>query len=303
MQTLRAYLQLVRLPAVFTAMADICMGYMLVGNSSFSPAFDFGIVLLASSCLYLSGMVFNDVFDREIDAQERPERPIPSGRISWFAATRLGLFLMMMGIGAAGVAGPQSLYIALGIAAGVFAYDAILKKTPLGPLAMGCCRLLNVMLGASFGKEVGVFLWAPPQLKVAAWLGVYIIGVTWFARQEAKTSSRRQLICAMVVANLGLAGLLDLLLRFPWPGEPDRKVLAVVFAVIALTINRRLFRAISTPSPENVQPAVRTMLLSIITLDAVVILAKSGTENPQYALMTLLLLIPAMFLGRWIYVT
>jgi 4-hydroxybenzoate polyprenyltransferase len=302
MQTLRAYLQLVRLPAVFTAMADIFLGFLL-RHSSLEPALDFGMVLLASSCLYLAGMVFNDVFDREIDAQERPERPIPSGRISWFAATRLGLFLMMAGIGAANVAGRQSLYITLGIAAGVFAYDVILKKTPLGPLAMGCCRLLNVMLGASAGEEFGLFLWSPPQLMVAAWLGVYIVGVTWFARQEASTSSRWQLVCATVVANLGLAGLLFLLLRYPWFGEPDRKVLAVVFGVIALTINRRLFRAISVPSPENVQPAVRTMLLSIITLDAVVILAKSGTENPQFAMMTLLLLIPAMFLGRWIYVT
>ena len=40
-----------------------------------------GIVLLlvgASSCLYLAGMVLNDYFDRDKDAQERPARPIPS---------------------------------------------------------------------------------------------------------------------------------------------------------------------------------------------------------------------------------
>ena len=27
-------------------------------------------------------MVLNDVFDAEVDARERPERPIPSGRVS-----------------------------------------------------------------------------------------------------------------------------------------------------------------------------------------------------------------------------
>ena len=36
----------------------------------------------ASSCLYLAGMALNDYADREVDAVERPARPIPSGRVS-----------------------------------------------------------------------------------------------------------------------------------------------------------------------------------------------------------------------------
>ena len=301
MQTLRAYLQLVRLPAVFTAMADIFLGYLLC-HRALEPIGDVVLLLVASTCLYLSGMVFNDVFDREIDAKERPERPIPSGRISSFTATRLGLMLMMAGIGAANVAGRQALYIALAIAVGVFTYDWLLKKTPLGPLAMGGCRFLNVMLGAA-ASDYPIAVWTRPQILVAASLGVYIVGVTWFARQEAKQSSRWQLALASVVANLGLLGLLGMILTWPWAGAPNVRVLIVVFAVIALTINRRLFRAISTPSPENVQPAVRVMLLSIITLDSVMILASTGTHDTHYAMLTMLLLIPAMFVGRWIYVT
>jgi 4-hydroxybenzoate polyprenyltransferase len=37
------------------------------------------VIVLASGCLYLAGIVFNDVFDRKVDARERPTRPIPSG--------------------------------------------------------------------------------------------------------------------------------------------------------------------------------------------------------------------------------
>lgn len=76
----RAYLQLMRFPAVFTALADICLGFLLT-HSTLAPAADFALLAIGSSGLYLAGMVFNDFFDRHLDARERPGRPIPSGRI------------------------------------------------------------------------------------------------------------------------------------------------------------------------------------------------------------------------------
>src|SRR5690348_7121700 len=97
MQKLLAWLQLCRFAAVFTAMADICLGYLLT-HESFEPAHDFGFLLAASSCLYLAGMVFNDVFDREVDAVERPKRPIPSGGVSVRGAVCFGAGLVVMGL-------------------------------------------------------------------------------------------------------------------------------------------------------------------------------------------------------------
>ncbi len=151
---LLAYFQLVRFPAVFTAMADIFLGYLIV-HRSFEPVFDFVFLLLASSCLYLSGMVFNDVFDRRIDAQERPGRPIPSGRISLSAAIGLGALLMAAGVERRTVVGQQSGLIALLIVVAIFAYDWLLKSTPLSPVAMGSCRFLNVILMAVPRKIYG----------------------------------------------------------------------------------------------------------------------------------------------------
>ena len=66
-------------------------------------------------------MVFNDVFDRQIDAQERPGRPIPSGRVSLMWAIRLGIVLMLTGIGAASTVGMQSLTVAVLLALLIFA--------------------------------------------------------------------------------------------------------------------------------------------------------------------------------------
>lgn len=319
MTTLRAYLQLMRLPALFTAMADVFLGFLLT-HRILQPVDGFVKLLIASSCLYLAGMVFNDIFDRKIDAEERPFRPIPSGRVPLKSAIILGCLLVITGLVAATMAGTQSLLVALVLALFVFLYDGLLKGTFAGPVAMGCCRSLNVLLGASFVVPGGIFAmdltWgalrlppvlARPQLPAAIALGIYVVGVTWFARQEARRSSRLQLGGATTVINLGLGTLAVLItglpgVLLPWPGLVDdpRGVLFALL-VIALILNRRLIVAIVNPVPERVQPAVKTLLLSIIFLDAILIFFH--TNSPGYATMTAALILPALILGRWVFVT
>ena len=93
-----AYLQLLRLPNVFTALADVGMGFLVTHPQwAVGDGWRLGALLAASSSLYLAGMVLNDAFDREIDALERPERPLPSGRIAPATAWRLGLDLVASG--------------------------------------------------------------------------------------------------------------------------------------------------------------------------------------------------------------
>ena len=83
-------------------------------------------------------------------------------------------------------------------------YNAGLKRTPLGPVAMGGCRMLNVLLGMSVLREP----WRIEHWAVAAGIGIYIAGVTWFARNDARRSDRRQLVAATLVmlAGVGLVG-------------------------------------------------------------------------------------------------
>src|SRR5262245_60641130 len=185
MQKLLAWLQLCRFAAVFTAMADIFLGYLLT-HDGFESARDFGLLLGSSSCLYLAGMVFNDVFDSAVDARERPKRPIPSGRISSRAAIIFGALLVAAGLALSGAGGTQSAIVAGLLTGCIFLYDGVLKAGILGPPAMGACRFLNVILGASAAPLV----WQMPQLAIASGLGIYIVGVTWFARHEAGTSRR-----------------------------------------------------------------------------------------------------------------
>jgi len=293
-----ALLQLVRIPTVFTAMADIFLGFLLVSShSSLEPVSTFVMLLGASVCIYWTGMILNDYFDRDIDSQERPNRPIPSGRIPAASALKLGVMLNVLGLGLAACAGPGSLQIAVLLTACVWLYDGALKKTPLAPVLMGSCRFFNILLGAS-ASSTGAMWWCP-QMHVALGLGIYVCGLTWFARQEAKTSARVQLIAASFVVNAGLATLLGFVIYAP--GNPQGETALFVLAVIAITIMRRLLRAISRPEPALVQTAIKTMLLSLITLDATLVLFATGT--PALAISVALLMVPAFLLSRWIPMT
>lgn len=307
MSQLRAYLQLCRFPAVFTALADIFLGFLLV-HTTLRPAAEFAWLLLASAGLYLAGMVLNDVFDRARDAAERPQRPIPSGRITPRQAVTLAALLIAGGLAAAWAASTWSLVVGLLLLLCILGYDGGLKQTPLGPLVMGLCRSLNVLLGTSSAAAWFTQLFNPPQSYIAAALGVYIVGVTWFARNEAAESRRSQLVAAAVVINLGLAGLL-LLTYDPaarlmnWNGGGDEMMALILLAVIALTIDRRLTTACINPEPSRVQIAVKTMLLSLITLDAALIYFKLGPAGVIPAACVVALLVPAVLLGRWMAIT
>src|SRR5216683_79901 len=108
----RVYAQLVRLPNVFTAFADIALGVLAtwqLNPEAFDKAWLWNVLglLAASGCLYCGGMVWNDVFDLEQDKRERPFRPIPSGRVSRSTATVLGAILLIAGVGCALLAGQR----------------------------------------------------------------------------------------------------------------------------------------------------------------------------------------------------
>ena len=96
----RAWFELLRLPNVFTAVADVAMGFLITHAAGASAGrwYEFALLAIASCGMYLAGMVLNDVFDVAVDAQERPQRPIPSGRITRSTAARFGWGLLAGGL-------------------------------------------------------------------------------------------------------------------------------------------------------------------------------------------------------------
>ena len=93
---IKPYLQLIRLPNVFTAAADSLAGWLLVRGTFEAPGRWLPLVA-ASMATYAAGIALNDVFDYATDLQERPHRPLPSGRVSRRFAAWLGATLLVLG--------------------------------------------------------------------------------------------------------------------------------------------------------------------------------------------------------------
>jgi 4-hydroxybenzoate polyprenyltransferase len=289
---------------VFTAIADITLGWLCtsVRTTPISNATGFILLALASACLYSSGMVWNDFFDVEQDRRERPFRPIPSGRISRQIAALVGASLQIIGLSFAAVlffvddnAGWLPLSTASALAIAILLYDGWLKRTSAGPLAMGSCRFLNVLLGLSLvGPET--FPWSS-RVLLAGMVGTYIVGVTWFARTEAKMSSRTSLKSAagiiVVVLVLTLAAPKIVVASTPSILFP---YLLVGFAFF---IAFPIAAAVRKPVPALVQTAVKRCLIGLVMLDALLATAVAGTVG----LVIMVLLVPVLYLGRWIYST
>ena len=295
-----AYAQLLRLPNVFTAFADTalagCVGAAVyAGWQSAEYLTTLALLALASGCLYLAGMVWNDVFDLAEDARDRPFRPLPSGRIAVRTAGLLAGALTLAGVGLTFAAGSAALGVGLGVA--VLLYDAWLKRTPLGPVAMAACRFLNVLLGLSAIPADAFPL--PLRLHTAGVVGVYIVGVTWFARTEAAESSRRHLAAAAAVIGASLALALVLRARVPGEAGPGAILFPYLLVAFGFLVGIPLSRAIRKPGPREVQSAIKRCVLGLVALDAVLATAFVGAPG----LAVLLLLPPALLLGKWVYST
>lgn len=303
-RSLLPWLRLMRLPTVFTALSNILCGYLVSTSERHLPTIlakpELWLLLLSSAGLYLGGMVLNDVFDADLDAEERPNRPIPSGQISRRAAAIFGAFLMLIGLGAGGTASADfhsvTIIVAGLLAAAVVLYDGILKNTVLAPFGMAGCRLLNVMLGASCCGSWNE-LWAAPQLQIAGALGLYVFGVTWFAQNEAGTSSRRVLYAGFITAIGGLGW--NAHTAWQQSGQSSAGTGAMIaLGLIAGNITVRCLTAIDANRSVLLQKTVGFMLLHIIFIDAAMTFCFTGSG--RLATLVVILVIPATLMKRFI---
>jgi 4-hydroxybenzoate polyprenyltransferase len=260
------------------------------------------LLFAGSGCLYLAGMVWNDYFDLEEDRRDRSFRPLPSGKVTLKTAVRIGLLLLLVGLVCTSLSGFhdrkwESAGAILGglLVMAVLLYDARIKRTAAGPVGMAVCRFLNVLLGLTL-VEMADLPWNA-RLHLAATVGVYIVGVTWFARTEEKRSKPESLRAAAAVILIAIMMALAVPIRAPaHPGSPLFPYLLVVFA---FWIGLPVVRAIQKPVPERVQAGVKRCILGLVALDALLASVFVGTAG----LLVLLLLPPALWLGKWVYST
>jgi 4-hydroxybenzoate polyprenyltransferase len=286
---LRAYLELLRPPNVVTAIADVLAGYAVAGRGE-PRALPW--LIAASICLYAGGVVLNDFFDRKLDATERPERPIPSGRVSSTRAAAVGGGLLVAGIIAAMGASRVSVGVAAAVASFVLLYDARAKRHAIaGPLCMGVCRGLNLLLGVSVSAAALRAQWPIGVLSV-----IYIAAVTTVSRGEVHGGRAAVATFALISLGLVLAGLTTVALG----STTGRFAALVLIAVLAYRVVPPYWQVRTDPQPAVIRRAVRTGVLSLVLLDSAIGAAYAG---PVYAAIILTTGLVAGSLARLFSVT
>jgi len=290
-QTFWAYIQLMRPANIITAWADILAGYAASGfllseyglhaTQQITPTSLLPLVwlLVSTTGLYGGGIVFNDVFDTEIDAQERPERPIPSGRADRNGAIWLGSFLLLMGVIAASQVTLLSFTLAASVALAALVYDAFGKHHPwLGPINMGCCRGGNLLLGVSAVPIVVGERWFLALIPIA-----YIAAITAISQGEVHGGKKSTGAIAILLFVAVIGGVLFLGLL------PNYRVLVALpfAALLAGRVLPSFVKAAREPKPDLIRAAVKIGVLSLIVLDATV---AAGFAGWFYGLLVLLLL-------------
>jgi 4-hydroxybenzoate polyprenyltransferase len=301
LQQWTGFLGLLRPPNLFTAIADPVAGLLIARSAGLPITGQHCSLVLASGSMYLAGLALNDYCDRHVDAVERPARPIPSGAVSAGAALRTGAVLLLAGLVIAAQVGGASLATGLALAATIIAYDAGVKRTPLGPIAMGACRALNLLLGLSVSWSLpGALpgsLPAGPALPPVAiggplLLGLYVAGLTYLARDEVQGNSARRARTALAfLAALGTGAVLALLVH------PPASAGSWLWVAGAVALAVRVFAPVwHHHDPRSTGRAIGHGILLIPVIDAA-LCAVAG--EPLWAAAVAGLAMPALVLRRW----
>jgi 4-hydroxybenzoate polyprenyltransferase len=263
--------ELVRLPSVLTVPGDV-----LLGTSASRGAIDVARtagLAVSSCCLYLAGMALNDYADRAVDAEERPHRPIPSGRVDPVFALRLAQGLTAASVVAAmATGGRRALAVTLPLATTVWAYDLKFKSTRAGPATMALARGLDVMHGALSGSRRAALA---PATVVAG----HTLTVTLVSRHEARGGTSLVGRAALAGTAAVTAGAAAVVAGLQWRGSGRRALARPVsrpvaaasvglLGAYAATVGRAELAAARDPSPQRLQRAVGTGVLGLMPLEA-----------------------------------
>lgn len=257
---------------VVTAVADVLAGIAIAGYF-IAPGWDLSghfitqeigflpIILLCLSTigLYSGGIILNDVFDAELDKKERPERPIPSGLISVRAATIFGAICFFIGIFCAGLLSNIAQYLAASIMICCLVYNKYLKHHALfGPLNMGLCRGLNLLLGVSIIEGQLQQYWFLAIVPI-----IYIAAITMISRGEVHGGSKKVLYFATFLYAVVIAAIL-----YFAAANHNIPITIGVIVLFSLMIYPPLFKAIQNPIGPNIGKAVKSGVIALILMDA-----------------------------------
>jgi 4-hydroxybenzoate polyprenyltransferase len=293
----KAFLSLVRIPTVFSSMSNAYAGYFIGGGRTVTPVL--GLGLGAAALFIMAGMTLNDIADKEVDAQERPNRPIPSGAIRLSTAWILSLGMMALGMVLLFFANPISAGMGFALCAAIFNYNFKLKGGFLGPAAMGLCRLLNLLTGITLAWPAWPKIASlPSSLGLALFsIWAYIALVTYLARDEVGGNSRKR-------ARIFFAGIATWFIC--WSGTSfiwyrNEFSLHLIWLALALLLMQPFRNLALNPSPKHTGQMIGSLLRLVPLIDVMAMLANHVPVTS--ALIGTLWIVPAYAIGKLFYST
>jgi hypothetical protein len=282
-------LKLGRVSNLPTIWSNVLAGTVLAGGEAWRPATL--LVMLAISLLYVGGMYLNDAFDRDIDARERPTRPIPAGLVAANSVFAAGFGLLLAGIGvvvlAAALTAPELVWrpvlASLALAAAIVFYDWNHKDNALSPLYMGLCRVLAYLTaGYAAAREPALAVFVAALVTLS-----YLIGLTYIAKQEAH--DRIGALWPLIFLAAPLAYAVALMHQAPLA------VGAIAAALIAWTVWALSY--LRRRGPGDVPRAVVSLIAGISLVDAL-FLASAGAVLAAGA--AVLCFLATLLTQRWV---
>jgi UbiA prenyltransferase family len=254
--TAGAWLQLARISNTPTVVSNTVAGAVLA--SAAAETGTVAVVAVAMALFYTAGMILNDVLDYEIDARERPERPLPSGAVSRPAALTAVVVLFVAGEALLLVEGTEPFLAGLGLVGLIALYDAWHKGNALSPVLMGGCRAL-VYFVAAFAVAGEV----PLEVATgAAVLLLYIVGLT----QVAKAEGGSLLSAWPLAAVLAAVGY--------WVGWVDSVWFALLLVAFAAWVWRALWLV---RSQRRIGAGVVSLIAGVSLFDALAVASVDGS--------------------------
>lgn len=296
--SIKDYLALVRLPNLFTLPSNILVGMATVSSLAFTlTSFtQFLLLVTISVLLYCVGIVLNDLYDFDIDKKERPNRPLPSGKISRRSAIVLVAIFSTLALILSLQVSFSTLVISSILFSVIFGYDKYLKNTHAGPFTIASARVMNILLGTSVSlRSVDSYSQIVTLTFILIITFVYVSLIGFISRYEVHgfSDNTKLLLPPAIVATVISSIILFTLMGF---FKLESLIILSLFSFIMIISFSRIYRRDSG----RTQQIVRNMILSIIVLDSTFL---TGIIGIELGLVVLTLMAPLLVLANKMYMT
>ena len=223
---------------------------------------DVALVGLAMTTFYMGGMYLNDFFDRDIDARERPGRPIHTGDISAGAVSAIGFALLAVGAALLARFDLLTVIWGLALAGAIVLYDTWHKGNVFAPVIMGLCRaLVYLATGVAVSGEIRFAL-----IAGAIALATHVIGLTYAAKQENLNEVGRLWPLAILAAPL----------LFALPGISSGWLVVIGCLLLCAADIAAVRLLAQRAAPDAVPRAVSMLIAAICLVDALAVALYGG---------------------------